>query len=126
MQIKTKKNLSPAPVKVLSAKKERRPKKEPVKEFQLVVTDIRSLNLLVEEIAEHLKMKGNRRTPEKELHQTLEALLEELTKREANLVKASQKAKLKVMLEWKKADEASIMQNGKLTTILCSFFAFSF
>ncbi len=84
-----------------------------MKEFELVVTDIPSLSSLLETVSKQLNVKGTRKNPEKDLHGTLEALYEELNKREVSLSKCSQKARLKVMLELRENRKDAHMQNGE-------------
>eukprot|EP00794_Sanderia_malayensis_P016659 gene16659-18349_t len=104
-RIKSKRSLSPQPEKTVSAKKEKNQAKQGIKEFELIVSDIASLSMLVENISKALKIKASRKTAVKELHQSLEALLVELEKRNSSLFKCCQKARLKVMQELRKQEK---------------------
>ncbi len=94
-------------------KKDKKSNKDQVNEFELIVSDIQSLSALVDKFSNALKMKGKRRTVENELFQSLEALFVELEKRDASLLKCSQKARLKIMRETRKQKEQTTTQNGK-------------
>ena len=101
----------------MPTKKERKPK-HTAKDFELVVTDVASLKSLFDKFDANVKARGNRKTPERELHQSLDALYVELKKREMHFAKCDQKAKMKIMLECKKAEETAAKESGKNFTFL--------